>query len=70
MLFEGFLGLWDCWWLVQPSWNVCIFAEREIDRSPTGSGVTARMAVRYARVDRLATSSMRALIFTSFVIRC
>ena len=29
----------------QPSRNVCIFAGRQVDRSPTGSGVTARMAL-------------------------
>jgi trans-L-3-hydroxyproline dehydratase len=29
--------------------NVCVFADRQVDRSPTGSGVTARMALRYAR---------------------
>ncbi|MFO1060764.1 MAG: proline racemase family protein [Dongiaceae bacterium] len=33
----------------QPSANVCVFAEREVDRSPTGSGVTARMALLAAR---------------------
>jgi trans-L-3-hydroxyproline dehydratase len=32
-----------------PSANVCVFAEREVDRSPTGSGVTARMAVLHRR---------------------
>jgi trans-L-3-hydroxyproline dehydratase len=32
-----------------PSRNVCIFAGRQIDRSPTGSGVTARMALQIAR---------------------
>ncbi len=32
-----------------PSKNVCVFAEREVDRSPTGSGVTARMALMAAR---------------------
>jgi proline racemase len=32
-----------------PSANVCVFAEREVDRSPTGSGVTARIAVQHAR---------------------
>jgi len=32
-----------------PSRNVCIFAEREVDRSPTGSGVSARIAVQHAR---------------------
>ncbi|MCP8938801.1 proline racemase family protein [Alsobacter sp. SYSU M60028] len=30
------------------SWNLCVFAERQIDRSPTGSGVTARMALDHA----------------------
>jgi proline racemase len=29
--------------------NVCVFAEGEVDRSPTGSGVSARMAIHYAR---------------------
>ncbi|MCX7360770.1 MAG: proline racemase family protein [Alphaproteobacteria bacterium] len=33
----------------EPSRNVCIFAGRQIDRSPTGSGVTARMALQLAR---------------------
>ncbi|MCA0301021.1 MAG: proline racemase family protein [Proteobacteria bacterium] len=33
----------------QPSRNVCIFAGRQVDRSPTGSGVTARMALLRAR---------------------
>jgi len=31
-----------------PSTNVCVFADREVDRSPTGSGVTARMALAAA----------------------
>ena len=29
--------------------NICVFADGQVDRSPTGSGVTARMAIRYAR---------------------
>jgi proline racemase len=29
--------------------NVCIFAEGELDRSPTGTGVSARAALHYAR---------------------
>jgi proline racemase len=33
----------------EPSANVCVFAEREVDRSPTGSGVTARMAIMHRR---------------------
>jgi proline racemase len=33
----------------QPTRNLCVFGEGQIDRSPTGSGVTARMAVDAAR---------------------
>jgi proline racemase len=33
----------------QPTWNLCVFADGQIDRSPTGSGVTARMARDHAR---------------------
>ena len=29
--------------------NVCVFADRQVDRSPTGSGVTARLAALFAR---------------------
>src|SRR5690606_38068662 len=29
--------------------NVCVFADRQVDRSPTGSGVTARLAAMHAR---------------------
>ena len=32
-----------------PSLNVCVFAAREVDRSPTGSGVSARVALERAR---------------------
>lgn len=32
-----------------PSANVCVFAAAEVDRSPTGSGVTARLALMAAR---------------------
>lgn len=32
-----------------PTTNVCVFADREVDRSPTGSGVTARVALMRAR---------------------
>ena len=32
-----------------PSANLCVFAERQIDRSATGSGVTARMALDGAK---------------------
>jgi proline racemase len=32
-----------------PTKNICVFADREADRSPTGSGVTARLAAMHAR---------------------
>ena len=32
-----------------PSRNICVFADGQVDRSPTGSGVTARMALLYRR---------------------
>lgn len=36
-------------WSDQPTRNICIFADRQVDRSPTGSGVTARLALQHAR---------------------
>ena len=36
-------------WEAAPTRNVCIFAGRQVDRSPTGSGVTARLALQHAR---------------------
>lgn len=33
----------------RPSANICVFADAQVDRSPTGSGVTARMALRFAK---------------------
>jgi proline racemase len=41
-----------------PSWNLCVFAEGQIDRSPTGSGVTARMALDWVR-GRIAPGESR-----------
>lgn len=32
-----------------PSTNICVFADAQVDRSPTGSGVTARMAAAHAK---------------------
>jgi trans-L-3-hydroxyproline dehydratase len=32
-----------------PSANICVFADRQVDRSPTGSGVTARMALLHRK---------------------
>jgi trans-L-3-hydroxyproline dehydratase len=39
--------------------NLCVFAEGQIDRSPTGSGVTARMALDHAK-GRIAPGVARA----------
>jgi proline racemase len=32
-----------------PSANICVFADAQVDRSPTGSGVTARIALQHRR---------------------
>lgn len=39
--------------------NVCVFADGQVDRSPTGSGVTARLAVAH-RSGRIGTGELRA----------
>ncbi|WP_394888731.1 proline racemase family protein [Mesorhizobium sp. AaZ16] len=44
--------------------NVCVFAEAEVDRSPTGSGVTARLAAMHAK-GQIAIGETR--IFESIV---
>ncbi len=33
-------------WSPDPTANICVFADREVDRSPTGSGVTGRIAIQ------------------------
>jgi trans-L-3-hydroxyproline dehydratase len=48
--------------------NVCIFAEGEVDRSPTGTGVSARVAIERAR-GRLAAGGsfvVESIIGTRF----
>jgi proline racemase len=54
--------------------NVCIFAEGEVDRSPTGTGVSARLALHHARGDiavgqELTIESIIGSRFTGKVIR-
>ncbi len=54
--------------------NVCIFAGRQIDRSPTGSGVAARMALQAARREVKAGEVRRfesctGAVFTGKVLR-
>ncbi|GAA4832702.1 proline racemase family protein [Algivirga pacifica] len=38
--------------------NVCIFADGEVDRSPTGSGVAGRMALHYAKGELSESESL------------
>jgi len=58
----------------EPTKNVCVFAEAEVDRSPTGSGVTARLAAMFARGE-IATGETRCFesivgsVFTGAIAR-
>ena len=49
--------------------NVCIFADGEVDRSPTGSGVSGRMAIHHKRGDLNVGDSMsiESIIGSSFI---
>ncbi len=51
--------------------NVCIFAEGEVDRSPTGTGVSARMALHYFKGQLELNQPMviESIIGTSFTGR-
>jgi proline racemase len=48
--------------------NVCIFAEGEVDRSPTGTGVSGRLAIHYAKdeIGLNETITIESLIATRF----
>lgn len=48
--------------------NVCIFAEGEVDRSPTGTGVSGRVAIDYARKDLglKETRTIESILGTKF----
>ena len=50
--------------------NVCIFAEGEVDRSPTGTGVSARMALHYAKGEIKLNQSMiiESILGTNFKV--
>lgn len=51
--------------------NVCVFAEGEVDRSPTGTGVSGRVAIHHARGE-LATGEdtvIESLLGTTFTAR-
>ncbi len=51
--------------------NVCIFADGEVDRSPTGTGVSARLAIHYAKGEIALGDSIviESLLGTSFAGR-
>ncbi len=53
--------------------NVCIFAEGEVDRCPTGSGVSGRMAIHHAREEisvgqQMSIESITDSVFIGSVI--
>ena len=51
--------------------NVCIFAEGEVDRSPTGTGVSARAALHHARGEIAPGEPIiiESIIGSSFTVR-
>ena len=49
--------------------NVCIFAEGEVDRCPTGSGVSGRMPIHYARKEISMGESMLIESITGSVFK-
>jgi len=52
--------------------NVCIFAEGELDRSPTGTGVSGRCAIHFARgeIGLGQELHIESIIGTAFTARC
>ncbi|MFA8299859.1 MAG: proline racemase family protein [Hyphomicrobiales bacterium] len=51
--------------------NVCVFAEGEVDRSPTGSGVSARAALHYAKgdIDINQTITIESILNTLMTVK-
>jgi proline racemase len=54
--------------------NVCVFADGEVDRSPTGSGVSGRLAIHYKRGEldigeTMAVESITGSVFQGSVVR-
>jgi len=51
--------------------NVCIFAEGEVDRSPTGTGVSARAAIHYNRkeLNKDQTIFIESILGTTMVVK-
>ena len=52
--------------------NACVFADGELDRSPTGTGVSGRAAIHYARGDIGLGQELfiDSIIGSSFRVRC
>jgi trans-L-3-hydroxyproline dehydratase len=53
--------------------NVCVFAEGEVDRCPTGTGVSARLAIHHARGEisvgePMLVESIIGTIFTGRIV--
>ncbi|XP_053254623.1 trans-3-hydroxy-L-proline dehydratase isoform X1 [Podarcis raffonei] len=59
----------------EPTSNICVFADAQVDRSPTGSGVTARIALQYHKgliqlnQTRTFRSSTTGSLFTGKAIK-
>lgn len=51
--------------------NVCVFADGEVDRSPTGTGVSARAAIHYARGELGVEQSItiESILGTTFTVK-
>ena len=54
--------------------NICIFADGEVDRSPTGSGVSGRLAIHHLRGDietgeEVLIESVSGSVFSGRVLR-
>ena len=52
--------------------NACVFAEGELDRSPTGTGVSGRAAIHHARGDIGLGEELQveSIIGSRFRVRC
>lgn len=52
--------------------NACVFARSELDRSPTGTGVSGRAAIHHARGELAIGDelSIESIIGTRFTVRC
>jgi len=53
--------------------NVCVFADGEVDRSPTGTGVSGRLAIHHARGDlavdeSITIESLIGSVFTGRIV--